>query len=46
MQEVAAKNNDELQAIGNKGFDYALEHFSKQGNLPKLVKIIETSAKV
>lgn len=46
MQEVAAKNNDELLAIGNKGFDYALEHFSKQGNLPKLVKIIEDTAKV
>ena len=45
MQEIAAKNNDELQAIGNKGFDYALEHFSKKGDLPKLVKIIEETVK-
>jgi glycosyltransferase involved in cell wall biosynthesis len=34
----------ELTSKGEKGFHYAMHHFSKQQNLPKLVNLIEKTA--
>lgn len=41
MQKVSLMPMDELERMGMKGREYALKHFSKQANLPKLVSIIE-----
>jgi len=45
MKEIVVKTQDELLDIGNNGFNYSMKHFSKQGNLPKIIKIIENTAK-
>lgn len=45
MQTVLAMPKEELNAMGLKGRNYALEHFSKHSNLLKLVSIIEEVAK-
>lgn len=41
MQKALNMSNEELGNIGLKGREYALKHFSKKNNLPKLVQIIE-----
>ena len=41
MSVMAAKDKNELEAMGKNGQKYALEHFSKMSNLQKLVKTIE-----
>ncbi|MDA8769875.1 glycosyltransferase family 4 protein [Schleiferiaceae bacterium] len=41
MQNTIKLSKEERRNVGLKGRDYALEHFSKKSNLPKLVRIIE-----
>ena len=41
MTIMATKDKNELEAMGKKGLEYALEHFSKMSNLQRLVKVIE-----
>lgn len=41
MLKMAEKDRNELAAMGKRGQEYALNHFSKMANLQKLVGIIE-----
>ena len=41
MQKVSMMAGEELLAMGLRGREYALQHFSKQANLSKLVSVIE-----
>lgn len=41
MQKVSMMAGEELQTMGLRGREYALQHFSKQANLSKLVSVIE-----
>jgi len=41
MQKALNLTEEERGSMGLKGRDYALQHFSKKNNLPKLVRIIE-----
>lgn len=41
MQKTLNMSKEEMRIMGLKGRDYALKHFSKKNNLPKLVHIIE-----
>lgn len=41
MQKTLNMSKEEMTNMGLKGRDYALRHFSKKSNLPKLVRIIE-----
>jgi len=45
MRKVRETNQEELDLRGERGYEYAMEHFSKQRNLPRLVKIIEETIK-
>jgi hypothetical protein len=40
MRQLAILSNDDLNAVGEKGFNYALENLSKQKNLEKVIKCI------
>jgi glycosyltransferase involved in cell wall biosynthesis len=40
MCEVATQDKKELVEIGKNGFNFAMEQFSKEKNLPKIVEII------
>lgn len=37
MRNAYSSSQEELRAKGKRGFDYAIEHFTKQSNLKKLV---------
>lgn len=41
MSRMEAKDREELEMMGKKGQEYALEHFSKMTNLERLVLVIE-----
>lgn len=45
MQQIASIPSYDLEVIGNKGFNYAMNHYSKKNNLKKLLKIITSSTK-
>ena len=44
MRDVAGKHLNVLCEKGRNGFDYAMLHFSKNENLPKILKIIENTS--
>lgn len=44
MQQVSSMPTEDLVQMGLNGRDYALQHYSKQANLSKLVSIIEATA--
>lgn len=41
MQLAVETSREKLKEKGEKGFQYAMQYFSKQHNLSRLVKIIE-----
>lgn len=42
MEQVAGLPADELKTMGNNGFNYAMQHFSKAENLKKLLNIVDS----
>lgn len=45
MKRVAKADKDELNRMGERGYHYAMNHFSKHQNLQNLTEIIEKTAK-
>lgn len=42
IKEIASWNADKIKEKGENGFNYAMENFSKVGNLKKITQIIES----
>ncbi|WP_027377819.1 glycosyltransferase family 4 protein [Kaistella palustris] len=42
IREIASWSSEKIQQKGENGFKYAMENFSKSGNLKKITKIIES----
>ncbi len=41
MRKAEETEKNDLKEMGEKGFQYAMQHFSRQHNLPRLAEIIE-----
>jgi len=44
MKAVVGKAGNVLSEKGRNGFNYAMLHYSKKENLPKILKVIENTS--